>query len=179
MKRTSIVKSTKAQRARAEAIASKKDRYEGIIGTTVTSKTPIKGDLNASVILKRASTAFGSSRKTPLSTNHRSSLHSSFKPKFSITLSNHTKGKSIGALQGPKTAIEKSNTQKTTLPKDAPKVKPDLVAIEAKTKANQFLKDKRKSKVVKSLSRMPDFKKIHDKEFRKQKALTSVVEKVK
>jgi hypothetical protein len=154
-RRSSLIKSTKAQRARAEAIALKKERLSVACSNTQSnfpkSPHPVHQpkESRPNLVNKNVPTV----TQRSLSTS-RASLAAS-----ATTSANLKKSKTIPlARVSVSTPIE------------------DRIARiqEAKEKANSFLR----ASTSKSHSKVPNFDKCHEKNFKKQKSIASLVKEV-
>lgn len=153
-RRSSLLKSTKAQRARAEAIALKQERLSVACSNTQLSfpKSPYpvqrSQESRVSHVFKKGSDSFYRSASTSRAT---------ITPSLGSTLKKTKTVPSMRASVGVSSPI------------------PDKIARikEAKEKANNYLRSN--SKCAK---KVPNFQKLHEQSFNKQKSITTIVKEV-
>jgi thiol:disulfide interchange protein len=157
-RRSSLIKSTKAQRARAEAIALKQDRL--------------------SIACNNAQSNFP---KSPLPAAHRSKENRSSSVTFasktsntfqrSVSTSRATMGSSTPCVMKKTKTVPSSSSTRISMTTPVP----DRIARiqEAKQKANNFLRSNSKS-----ATKVPNFQKLHAQSFKNQKSITTVVKEV-
>jgi hypothetical protein len=153
-RRSSLMKSTKAQRARAEAIALKKERLSVACSNTqlsfLKSPHPVQHskENRPNLVTKKVSDV----RQRSLSTS-RASLVSS---------------------ASTSTNLKKSKTTPTTRVSVSTPIQDRIARIqEAKEKANSYLRSTSTSQ-----SKVPNFNKLHEQTFKKQKSIASLAKEV-
>jgi hypothetical protein len=154
-RRSSLIKSTKAQRARAEAIALKKERLSVACSNT-QSNFP----------------------KSPHPVHQPKESRPNLVNKNVPTVTQRSLSTSRASLAASATAsanLKKSKTIPLARVSVSTPIEDRIARIqEAKEKANSFLR----ASTSKSHSKVPNFDKCHEKNFKKQKSIASLVKEV-
>mmetsp|Transcript_2990 Transcript_2990/g.4535 ORF Transcript_2990/g.4535 Transcript_2990/m.4535 type:complete len:581 (-) Transcript_2990:131-1873(-) len=203
LKRASLIKTTKAQRARAEAIAHRMERVDNAIAAA--NHTPHKARVLASAKKsehKRSSIQVSGNIHSSMqkseckrislqSTSNDVPVHSapwnaSFRSTSRSSVASTEKIDRIAIANAAKEAAnnylsKRSSSVVKSTASSVEKVDRQSVATAAKTAANNYLSQRNSAhkstkKVHKSSStKVPNFKKLHEKNFNSQKAITSIV----